>query len=245
MGRRYSARRDGRTRRSGPSPSKSLVERVVSCRRCPRLVAYRESVEPRASFAGQEYWLRPVPGFGDLGGRLLVLGIAPAAHGGNRTGRVFTGDSSGRFLVNSLYRSGFANQPTSEARSDGLVYSDCYVTAAVKCAPPGDRPTLSEFQNCSAFLEEEISLMPNLRAVLALGALSFRAYIDHLRKSGVRVSGLEFAHGRELRFPGLPSLWSSYHPSPRNVNTGRLTEPMLTGLLRRIRRNLDVETPKA
>ncbi len=224
---------------SGSDKAADLASRVTGCRRCPRLVAYRESVKPRASFASESYWRKPVPGFGDLDGRLLVLGIAPAAHGGNRTGRVFTGDSSGRFLVKALYKSGFANQPVSESALDGLVYKDCYVTAAVKCAPPGDRPTPAEFGNCSAFLDAEVSLMRNLSAVLALGGLSFKAYLDHLRTAGVDVLGVEFSHGKVHRFDGLPSLWASYHPSPRNVNTGRLTEPMLVGLLRKIRRELE------
>lgn len=190
------------------------------------------------------YWRKPVPGFGDLGGRLLILGIAPAAHGGNRTGRVFTGDSSGRFLVRALYRSGYANQPVSESIKDGLVYEDCYITAAVKCAPPGDRPTLTEFQNCSVFLDEEISMMKNLTAVLALGGLSYMAYLGHLRRMGVDVSGAKFSHGSVRRFGESPSLWASYHPSPRNVNTGRLTEAMLTALLRRIRREVTIGSPK-
>lgn len=220
----------------------ALNSRVVACRLCPRLVRYRESVKPRASFAGEEYWRRPVPGFGDLGGRLLVIGLSPAASGGNRTGRVFTGDSSGRFLVRVLYSAGFANQPVSESRGDGLVYSDCYVTAAVKCAPPSDRPTPTEFANCSQYLDGEIALMPDLEAVLALGALAFGAYVGHLRRRGIGVRGLKFAHGAAYRVSGFPALYACYHPSPRNTNTGVLTQGMLVGVLRRIRSDLGAGT---
>ncbi len=194
---------------------------------CPRLVAFREGVRVRASYSQEAYWRKPVPGFGDIDGRLLVLGIAPAASGGNRTGRPFTGDSSGRFLVRALHECGFASQPVSESAGDGLTYEDCYVTAAVKCAPPGDRPTPEEFANCSGYLDEEIALMRNLKAVLALGALSFRAYTEHLRRAGVPVRGMSFGHGRVFNVRGGPTLVASYHPSPRNTNTGRLTHEML------------------
>ncbi len=215
----------------------SLRKRIESCKKCPRLVRYRESIEPRAAFAGEEYWRKPVPGFGDLKGRLLVLGIAPAAHGGNRTGRPFTGDGSGKFLARALYKAGFASQPTSERWGDGLSYSDCYVTAAVKCAPPGDRPTTEEFANCSAYLDEEIALLTNLRAVLALGALPFKAFLDHLERKGTRPKSLKFGHGVCHNFGGV-RLYASYHPSPRNTNTGRLTPQMLLGLLSRIESDL-------
>jgi uracil-DNA glycosylase family 4 len=202
-------------------------------------VKHRQSVAPRAAFSGQTYWGKPVPGFGDLSGRLLVLGIAPAAHGGNRTGRVFTGDSSGRFLVRALYSAGFANKPVSESIDDGLTYTDCYITAAVKCVPPGDRPNRIEFKNCSGFLEEEIRLMHNIRAVLALGALSFGAFVDHLRTEGYNPKGLKFEHGRRYQLEGRPSLYASYHPSPRNTNTGVLSPGMLVRLLKRIKSDLD------
>jgi len=215
--------------------SSALRRKVVACRLCPRLVEYREQVRPKASFGSQQYWSRPVPGFGDLNGRLLVIGLAPAVHGGNRTGRVFTGDSSGRFLVRALHTARFANQPVSESMDDGLVYADCYVTAAVKCAPPGDRPTVDEFANCSVYLDAEIALMKNLKTVLALGALAFKSYLDHLRAEGANVKGLEFAHGRAYTFPEKPTLYASYHPSPRNTNTGLLTHRMLVALLERIR----------
>ena len=218
-----------------PTP-RSLERAVVSCRRCPRLVRYRENVEPRKSYSYQEYWRRPVPGFGDLKGRLLVLGLAPAVSGGNRTGRVFTGDSSGRFLVKALFEAGFANQPASESKEDGLVYTDCYLTAAVKCVPPGDRPLPSEFENCSDYLDAEINLMTNLRSVLTLGSMAFRAYISHLKRMGVGVKGIRFEHGRRYLLGTSPVLYASYHPSPRNTNTGKLTQSMLLEVLKGISR---------
>ena len=176
-----------------------------------------------------------MPGFGDIEGRLLVLGIAPAAHGGNRTGRVFTGDSSGRFLVRALHAEGFANQSFSESRDDGLIYTDCFLTAAAKCVPPGDRPTTEEFANCSEFLEAEIRLMRRLQAVLTLGSLSFKAYLDHLKLNGIRTSGLKFRHGGVYHIKESPTIYASYHPSPRNTNTGRLTQAMLVRVVKKIR----------
>lgn len=221
---------------SDRTPAERLRRNVVACRRCPRLVAFRENGMPRAAFADQEYWRKPVPGFGDVDGRLLVLGLAPAFSGGNRTGRPFTGDSSGRFLLKALHSCGYANQPVSESMNDGLVYTDCYVTAAVKCAPPGDRPSPSEFDNCAGYLDEEIALMKRLRVVLALGALSFRAYLDHLRRAGHQVSGTTFRHGLVGRFDGAPTVVGSYHPSPRNTNTGKLTQTMLVHAVRLARK---------
>ena len=210
---------------------------IVSCKRCPRLRAYAKSVVSHkpARFANSDFWGRPVPGFGDLGGRLIVVGLAPARTGALRTGRIFTGDASARFLVKALNSAGFANQPISESRDDGLVYTDCYVTAAVKCAPPGDRPSSEEFRNCSQYLDGEISMMKNLEAVLALGALAFRAGLDHLSRSGVCIRGMCFSHGGVFHFEGGPSLYSSYHPSPRNTNTGVLTQEMFVNVLRQIR----------
>ena len=212
-----------------------LLETVVDCRLCPRLVSYRERVEPRASFSNQKYWRKPVPGFGDLNGRLLVIGLAPATNGGMRTGRIFTGDASSAFLVAALHRAGFANQPGSDSVDDGLIYRDCYLTAAVKCAPPGDKPTPEEFANCAPYLDEEISLMRNLQSVLALGVFAFKAYLGHLNRRGVIVRGLKFTHGRVYAFPGMATLYASYHPSPRNTNTGTLNATMLAKVLATVR----------
>ncbi|MDV3293819.1 MAG: uracil-DNA glycosylase [Nitrososphaerales archaeon] len=217
----------------------ALNREVTRCRRCQRLVDYREGVKVRASYEGQDYWRRPITGFGDLQARLLVLGIAPAAHGGNRTGRVFTGDESGRFLVCALHKAGFANKPVSESRDDGLVYTDCYVTAAVKCAPPGDRPTLEEFANCAGYLDVELALLGNVRAVLALGGLAFAAFLRHARRMDVATRGMRFGHGVSYSIQGLPRLWASYHPSPRNTNTGKLTQKMLVAMLLAIRKDMD------
>lgn len=215
-----------------------LEAEIVSCRRCPRLVEYREHAPPTRGYSGETYWRRPVPGFGDLEGRLLILGLAPARSGANRTGRIFTGDASSRFLVSALHSAGFANQPTSESKDDGLVYRGCFVTAVVKCVPPGDRPLRQESENCAPFLEAEVSLLPNLRGVIALGAFAFRAYLDHLERRGTAVRGLKFGHGASYRIPDGTTLYASYHPSPRNTNTGKLTKRMLVFLLRRVRAEL-------
>ena len=208
---------------------------IVGCDRCPRLRRYSRLIarKKKPALVDWEYWAKPVPGFGDLKAKLFVLGLAPATHGGTRTGRIFTGDTSSRFLVRALHDAGFANQPISESRDDGLVYSDCYVTAAVKCAPPGDRPTPREFSNCSGYLDEEIALLTNLRVVLALGSLAFKAFLDHLGRKGTRPKGLRFSHGARYDLGGV-RLYASYHPSPRNTNTGLLTPNMLLELLRRI-----------
>jgi uracil-DNA glycosylase family 4 len=155
-----------------------------------------------------------------------------------RTGRIFTGDASSEFLVAALHRAGFANQPRSDSIGDGLIYRGCYLTAAVKCAPPGDKPTPEEFANCAPFMDQEISLMRNLQSVLVLGAFAFRAYLGHLARSGVNVRGLNFAHGDAYKFQGMPTLYASYHPSPRNTNTGKLTSAMLAEVLARIKREL-------
>lgn len=216
----------------------ALRAKIVSCTRCPRLVEYRRNIKPRAAYASQEYWRRPVPGFGDIDGRVLVLGLAPATHGGARTGRIFTGDASSRFLVKALHAVGLANQPVSESRDDGLVYTDCYITAALKCAPPGDRPAPEEMRNCFPYLDSEIALLRNLRSVLALGSLAFRAYLDHLERTGTPIGGLTFAHGGIHRFQSAPTLYASYHPSPRNTNTGVLTQAMLVRVLEQIRSDL-------
>ena len=220
-----------------PPSAADLRRKIITCTLCPRLVEYRENARARPAFADQEYWRKPVPGFGDINGRLIILGLAPATSGGMRTGRIFTGDSSSRFLVSALHSTGFANQPSSESVDDGLAYTDCYLTAALKCAPPEDRPTPEEMSNCSPYLDEEISLMGNLESVLALGALAFRAYLGHLGRAGVPTWGMKFAHGEVHRFRGMPTLYTSYHPSPRNTNTGKLTKGMLTSVLERVKKD--------
>jgi uracil-DNA glycosylase len=215
---------------------------LVGCRRCPRLVAWRELVarEKRAAFADQEYWGRPVPGLGDPAAGLLVLGLAPAAHGGNRTGRIFTGDRSGDWLFASLHRTGFANQPVSVARDDGLRLRDCYVTAPVKCAPPGNRPTPQERANCAPWLDGELALLPSVRVVVALGSYAWDTALRHL--GPVRPKP-RFGHGAEAALPAGRTLLGAYHVSQQNTFTGKLTEPMLDAVFRRARELLGARDP--
>jgi uracil-DNA glycosylase len=219
-----------------------LNEEIVACRKCPRLVAYREEVarKKRRSFLAWNYWGKPVPGFGDPRAKLLILGLAPAAHGGNRTGRVFTGDRSGDFLYAALYKAGFANQPNSVSREDGLRLQRVYVAAACRCAPPDNKPSPQEMLNCRSYLEREIAALEP-RAVLALGKIAWDAYLDTLKQRGTISSrrAYVFTHGAEAKLPGnAPHLFGAYHPSQQNTQTGRLTPPMYATVLGRIRRFL-------
>jgi uracil-DNA glycosylase len=233
------------TEQSALDPAEQLARldrELVGCRRCPRLVAWREQVarEKRAAFRNWDYWGRPVPGFGDPRARLLILGLAPAAHGGNRTGRVFTGDRSGDWLFASLWRTGFANQPTSVRRDDGLALRDCYITAPVKCAPPDNKPLPEERANCAPWLEQELALLPTIRAVVALGAYAWDTALRHL--GPVRPKP-RFGHGAEVALPHGRTLLGSFHVSQQNTNTGRLTEPMLDGVFGRARQLLEDGDP--
>jgi uracil-DNA glycosylase len=219
-----------------------LRETVVDCRKCPRLVRYREKVAraKRRAYRDCTYWGRPVPGFGDSRAELLLIGLAPGAHGANRTGRMFTGDRSGDFLYAQLYRVGFASQPTSTSADDGLRLRNAYITAVARCAPPDNKPLPAEIANCSPYLEMELGLL-RPRAVLALGAIAFDSYLRLLVRRGDLPSraGYRFAHGAEFQLPGsLPRLFASYHPSQQNTQTGLLTPAMFSGVLRRIRRAL-------
>ncbi len=211
-----------------------LNEELIECRRCPRLVAWREQVarEKRAAFRHWDYWGRPVPGFGDPAARLLILGLAPAAHGGNRTGRIFTGDRSGDWLFASLWRTGFASQPTSVSRDDGLRLRDCYITAPVKCAPPDNKPLPEERANCAPWLERELALVETIRVVVALGGYAWGTALRHL--GPVRPKP-RFTHGAQATLPGDRILLGSYHVSQQNTSTRRLTEPMLDGVFHRAR----------
>ncbi len=226
-----------------------LEAEVVACRRCPRLVAFRERVarDKKPEFRHWEYWGRPVPGFGDPQARVLLVGLAPAAHGANRTGRMFTGDlpnGASVWLVRSLYRTGFANQPTSVHRHDGLELHDVYVTAAVRCAPPQNRPSPDELRRCFPYLVREFLLLPRVRVVVCLGAVAFDAVLRLLAHLGVDLPRPKppFAHGAEYRFPGavqgrlVPTVLCTYHPSRQNTQTGKLTAAMLDRVLRRARR---------
>jgi len=219
---------------------------VIACRKCPRLVRYREAVarEKRLAFRDWVYWGKPVPGFGDPGARLLILGLAPAAHGANRTGRMFTGDRSGDFLYAALHRAGFASQPRSLQRGDGLALHNAYITAALRCAPPANKPLPSELAHCRPYFERDLEILKP-RAILALGGIALRAYLGLLRDRGVikSVAAYRFAHGASYALPGeLPHVFASYHPSQQNTFTGRLTPAMLARVLGDIRRFLEKDS---
>jgi uracil-DNA glycosylase family 4 len=215
-----------------------LSAEIVECRACPRLVAWREQVarEKRAAFRDEEYWGRPLPGFGDPAARVLILGLAPAAHGGNRTGRIFTGDRSGDWLFGALHRTGFANQSTSQRRGDGLRLTDAYIAAAVRCAPPANKPTPAERDRCQPFLERELALLDRVRVIVVLGAFAYEAAWRTLAASGVELPRPRprFAHGLEVATQRAVIL-GCYHPSQQNTFTGRLTEPMLDDVFMRAR----------
>jgi uracil-DNA glycosylase family 4 len=218
---------------------KRLAHEVVACRLCPRLVEYRERVarEKRRAYLEWKYWGKPVPGFGDPNAKLLIVGLAPAAHGGNRTGRVFTGDRSGDFLFAALSESGFANQATSVRRDDGLKLIDSYITATARCAPPDNKPLPGEILNCRGYLEREIRILEP-RAVLALGRIAWDAYLEVLKQQGLITSRTpyRFAHGADIQLPPpAPRLFGAYHPSQQNTQTGRVTAGMYAEVLQRIR----------
>jgi uracil-DNA glycosylase len=219
-----------------PSPLGTLERKVTECRRCPRLVAWREEVArvKRASFADVRYWGRPVPGFGDPRARVYVLGLAPAAHGGNRTGRVFTGDRSGDWLFAALHATGFANQPTSVAPDDGLELRDCFVAAAVRCAPPANRPTPGERDNCLPWAQRELELLANVRVILCLGGFAWDAALRLRAALGEPMPRPKprFGHGAELTGKGL-ALIGCFHPSQQNTFTGRLTVGMMEAVFER------------
>ena len=229
-----------------PSPTsalEALAAEIVDCRACPRLVAWREAVaaEPRASFRGETYWGRPLPGFGDPHARVLIAGLAPAAHGGNRTGRVFTGDRSGDFLFASLHRAGYANQAESTDRDDGLKLRDAYITAAVRCAPPANKPTPAERDECRPYLVRELQLLADVRVIVALGGFAYEALWTALRAAGrvLPAPRAPFRHGREVVIDAddLPAIvvLGCYHPSQQNTFTGRLTPAMLDSVFARAR----------
>ncbi len=221
-----------------------LNQRIIRCRRCPRLTIYRERIgrDKKREFRDWDYWAKPLPSFGAPHARVLIIGLAPAAHGGNRTGRFFTGDSSGRWLFRALHKAGFANQPTWQRRDDGLRLHDCYITAVIHCAPPENKPLPSEIENCSAYFDDELSRLKNLRVVIALGKIAFDNYLKGLRRLGLTLPKPlpKFAHATIHNLgAGLPTLIASYHPSRQNTNTGKLTEPMFDAVFARARRLLE------
>jgi uracil-DNA glycosylase len=215
-----------------------LTAEVESCALCPRLVAWREAAaaDPPRRFQGQRYWARPCPGFGDPGAHLLIVGLAPAAHGGNRTGRVFTGDRSGDWLFAALHRAGYANQPTSVHRDDGLELRGAYVTAVVKCAPPANRPSPAERDTCMRYLERELRLLRDVKVIVALGSFAWDGALAALRRAGLEVPRPKprFGHGAEARV-GRYTLLGCFHPSQQNTFTGKLTEPMMDAVFQRAR----------
>jgi uracil-DNA glycosylase family 4 len=225
-----------------------LNREVVSCTRCPRLVAYREQVarDKRRAYRDCEYWGKPVPGFGDAEARVLVMGLAPGAHGSNRTGRPFTGDASGKFMFPVLYETGFASQPNAAGRNDGLALRDLYITAAVRCAPPANKPLPQELLECSRFLDRELAGLEKIKVVVALGKIGFDAYLKYVKRRGLFSSKqaypfkhYPFKHGAIYRLPDGKVLLASYHPSNQNTQTGKLTREMFVKIFKHAARLAD------
>jgi uracil-DNA glycosylase len=217
----------------------ALNARIIACNRCERLRAYCKQVAEmkRRAYLDCEYWGRPVPSFGDPNAKAMIVGLAPGAHGSNRTGRPFTGDGSGNFLYPVLYEAGFASQPRATDRDDGMRLNGLWITSVVRCAPPGNKPLPEEIANCAPFLDEEIAAFADLRVIVCLGKIGFDGVVRHLVRSGrlPRGSGLKFAHGAEYRLPDGLTLLASYHPSLQNTNTGKLTPAMFLAVFRRAR----------
>ena len=237
---------EGRTIGHEPAASKvpswlvELNQEVIACTKCPRLVEYREKIarEKRRAYLEWEYWGKPVPGFGDPHARVLILGLAPGAHGSNRTGRPFTGDSSGYFMYPVLYETGFANQANATHRGDGLRLKDAYITAVVRCAPPDNKPSPAEIRNCAPYLDRELDGLKNVRVVVALGRIGFEAYLNYLKRRGLleRKASYVFGHGVKYEMPDGRLLMASYHPSNQNTNTGKLTREMFVKIFDEARR---------
>jgi len=220
-----------------------LNKEVVGCMRCPRLVAYREEVArvKRRAYLGWEYWGKPVPGFGDPHARVLIMGLAPGAHGSNRTGRPFTGDASGNFMFPVLYETGFANQPTATDRNDGMKLKNLYITAAARCAPPDNKPLPQELAECSHFLDRELAGLADIKVVVALGKIGFEAYLNYLQRKGLLASkkAYVFKHGASYGMADGKVLLASYHPSNQNTQTGKLTRKMFVEIFQEAARIAD------
>jgi uracil-DNA glycosylase family 4 len=223
---------------------KILNAEVVACTRCPRLVVYRQKIAQgkRRAYRDWDYWGKPVPGFGDPNARVLVLGLAPGAHGSNRTGRPFTGDSSGNFMYPVLFETGFANQPTATDRNDGLALTDLYITAAARCAPPDNKPLPQELAHCAPFLDRELDGLKNLKIVVALGKIGFEAYLNYLKRRRVITTKAQyvFRHAARYQMPDGKILLASYHPSNQNTNTGKLTRQMFLEIFQETRVQADL-----
>jgi uracil-DNA glycosylase family 4 len=222
-----------------------LNRTVVRCRKCPRLVRWREQAakKPPLRYRGQKYWAKPLAGFGDPAARVLIVGLAPAAHGGNRTGRIFTGDRSGDWLYGTLHAFGFSSHPTSVHRDDGLTLADCYISAAVRCAPPANKPAPLEFERCRPYLVRELQLLKNIRVVVALGKIAFDSFLKAYRENGgvVPKPRPQFGHGSLAELGDGLTLLGSYHPSQQNTFTGRLTREMFHAVFRKAKEVLSVE----
>ena len=219
---------------------KKIRSEIASCKRCPRLVEFRTKIakEKRKSYMDWDYWGKPVPGYGDYNSRLLILGLAPAAHGGNRTGRVFTGDKSADFLFKCMHAAGLSNQPESIAFDDGLKLHG-FMSVAVKCVPPGDKPTADERNNCASHLANEIECLPNMKIVLGLGKIGFESFLHYTRKShDIKMKDFPFKHGVGYELPSGVTLYGAYHPSPRNVNTKRITFDMMVKFLKNLKNEI-------
>ncbi len=215
----------------------ALNVEIVACTQCSRLIAHCQKIGQvkRRAYLDWEYWAKPVPGFGDVSAKVLILGLAPGAHGSNRTGRMFTGDGSGNFLYPVLHKAGFASHSESRRRDDGMKLTNAYITAMARCAPPGNKPNPDELANCSAFLDREVALLKNVRVVVALGKIAFDGYLNHLKRRGIinTRAGYDFSHGAEYKTPDGRILLAAYHPSIQNTNTGKLSEQMLLNVFRR------------
>lgn len=220
-----------------------LNAEVISCTLCPRLVMYREKIarEKRRAYRDHKYWGKPVPGFGDPNARVLILGLAPGAHGSNRTGRPFTGDASGKFMYPVLHETGFANQPTATERNDGLKLNDLYITAAVRCAPPDNKPLPEELANCAPYLDRELEGLKRVKVVVALGKIGFDAYLNYMQRRGLvnRKRDYLFGHGARYKMTDGKTLLASYHPSNQNTQTGKLTKAMFLGIFKEAARLAD------
>jgi len=222
-------------------PLAKLYKQLVQCDYCPRIVEFRTKValEKRKQYQEWTYWGKPIPGFGDVNASLLILGLAPAAHGGNRTGRVFTGDKSADFLIRCLHEVDITNQPNSDSLTDGLIMNDAFMTPVLKCVPPHDKPTAEELRLCSPYFSDEIRILSKIKVVLALGKIGFDGYLRYIKQNfDIILKDYPFGHDKNYTLPNGKILWGCYHPSPRNVNTGRLNQKMMIDLLRKVKRSL-------
>jgi len=223
---------------------KGLQDTVVRCHKCPRLVAYLKEVSKRKPkrFRDWDYWSKPLPSFGDPDARVLIIGLAPAANGGNRTGRMFTGDRSGEWLFNALYQFGFANQPNSLRRDDGFELDDCYITATIRCAPPKNKPLPEEIENCRPYFLKELNLLKNIEVLVPLGQIAFTQTLRLLRQKGLGIPPLAFGHGKIYPLPTGQAIITTYHPSQQNTQTGKLTRPMFHQIFKMVKKKLEIES---